>query len=167
MRPLHKLEQGIWGPTQTSTFFGLEGGNPSLPPHGLRLWDRAGKLTLVAAKERGRPCQDQRGRGREKQASPTPLPGGGAGVRASEQSLGRCASPGSRAGRMLGRGMPRGWTALCLLTLLREYPPRAAAGLDGEGRALSPPRGGQGPLPPSKPPTPRAAPGFGERAPHL
>lgn len=56
-----------------------------------------------------------------------------------------------RRGARAGRGMPRGWTALCLLTLLREYPPRAAAGLDGEGRALSPPRGGQGSLPPSKP----------------
>lgn len=47
---------------------------------------------------------------------------------------------------MLGRrgaraecGMPWGWTALCLLSLLREYPPRARPAELGGGKVAAPP----------------------------
>lgn len=44
-----------------------------------------------------------------------------------------------RRGARAERGMPRGWTALCLLSLLREYRLRARpAGLGGEERRRSP-----------------------------
>lgn len=67
-----------------------------------------------------------------------------------------------RRGARAERGMPRGWTALCLLSLLREYPPRAArqAGRGGPS-ALSQLHGGKGPLPPSKLPRPWPLPALG------
>lgn len=86
----------------------------------------------------------------KKQVSPTPRSFGRRGG-SSASRPGRAVSwaPGiylfgSGAGRMLirrgaraGRGMPRGWTTLCLLSLLREYGPSRvwAARLScGEGR---------------------------------
>lgn len=110
----------------------------------------------------------------KKQESPTLLPGGGAGAARparAEQSLGLVHLFGSSSRRMLvrrgarvGRGMPRGWTALCLLSLLREYRPRVAARPTGSGEGRRSPRdgarraelrGGKGPLPQPTPPRPR------------
>lgn len=117
----------------------------------------------------------------KKQVSPTPRSFGRRGG-SSASRPGRAVSwaPGiylfgSGAGRMLirrgaraGRGMPRGWTTLCLLSLLREYGPSRvwAARLScGEGRR-SPGGWARGvePRDPCSPhaPTPTAAPGLVE-----
>ena len=65
-------------------------------------------------------------------------------------------------GARSGRGMPRGWTALCLLSLLREYRPRArAAGRVPalpEPSAQSPGARREGTPPPTSCPNPRPAP---------
>lgn len=72
------------------------------------------------------------GRGKSQLAHPAPGRRAVAARPAGRARLGLSASLRSGAGRMLvgrgaraGRGMPRGWTALCLLSLLREYRPRA------------------------------------------
>ncbi|XP_006888069.1 PREDICTED: hematopoietic progenitor cell antigen CD34-like [Elephantulus edwardii] len=85
------------------------------------------KLTLVAAKEGAGPAKTEEGGEGKKQESYTPAGGGGRSAsrpgRAVSSARGICL--GSGAGRMLvrkgaraGPGLPRGWTALCLLSLL-------------------------------------------------
>lgn len=68
-------------------------------------------------------------------------------------------------GARAGRGMPRGWTALCLLSLLREYRPRARAGGEGPrspAAERAEPGGAEGRDPGPHPrPTPTAARGSG------
>ena len=67
------------------------------------------------------------------------------------------------------RGMPRGWTALCLLSLLREYPLRARGPPGWAGRVaglleaerVQPATPRKGTSVSTHAPSPLAAPGFG------
>lgn len=131
-RALQKAGQGIRA-AQTSTLSGLDGGagHPSLP---------ARVLASGADQARGRPCRDRRRGGGRRARSPHPPapPGGRGGINVPAGRA--CAPLGSprrrpRRGRMLlgggaraGRGLRWGWTALCLLSLLREYREGAPAG---------------------------------------
>lgn len=137
----------------TSSAFGTKQGSS-------RWWQPRRGAGLARTKEGGE--------GKSKNLPPASRRRGGSiGSRPRKQCLGLCASLRSGAGRMLGRrgaraerGMPRGWTALCLLSLLREYRLRARpAGLGGEegrrsprGRACSQLHRGKGPLPQPTPP---------------
>ena len=106
----------------------------------------------MAAKERGWPCQDRRGRGGEKASFAHPtlgrrggeprVPAGPGSVSLSAHLSGVAAGMMlGRRGARAGRGMVRGWTALCLLSLLREYGPRARPARLGGGEDRRSPGG--------------------------
>ena len=133
----------------------------------------------MAAKERGRPCQEYRGRGGEKARSPTPLPGGGRGQRvprAERVSGGAhlcgaaregCLSAGARARGAGCRGAgPRSACSVCCVSTGRAPGRRGGSPLSRSRARRARGRAGKGPPPPTYScpnprPAPTAAPGTG------
>lgn len=167
--PLHKLNEASGARTNLHLFWPRrrQPQPPSLRPQPLGL-SREAHVGGSQGEGPALPGLKREGRGKARISHPASRRRGGSiGSRPRKQCLGLCASLRSGAGRMLGRrgaraerGMPRGWTALCLLSLLREYRLRARpAGLGGEegrrsprGRARSQLHTGKGPLPQPTPP---------------
>lgn len=178
--PLHKLNEASGARTNLHLFWPRrrQPQPPSLRPQPLGL-SREAHVGGSQGEGPALPGLKREGRGKARISHPASRRRGGSiGSRPRKQCLGLCASLRSGAGRMLGRrgaraerGMPRGWTALCLLSLLREYRLRARpAGLGWAARRVAAPLEGEraesathreGTPASTYAPTPMAAPGFG------